>query len=146
MQTVAINGEYPLLPTPVPLHWNLNEKFSLFGLMPSGRCHLNYGLEGHRNVKMLLITRISIHDFYLLVPADAGLLPDRQTLVLIRGVNRNDEWGLVYRSGGRKNRDQICERERVLKVGILNRGNEFFLALAAGVRLRTLRLGQLLAL
>ena len=75
MQTVAINREYPLLAIPVPLHWNLNEKLSLFGLMPSGRRHLNYGLQGYRNVKMLLIIRIAIHDLYLLVPAGAGLLP-----------------------------------------------------------------------
>ena len=74
------------LATPVPLHWNLNEKLSLFGLMPSRCCHLNYGLEGYRNVKMLLIIRISFHDFYLLVPIDAGLLPDGQTLVLILGA------------------------------------------------------------
>ena len=36
-------------------------------------------------MKMLLIIRIGIHDFYLLVLVDAGLLPDGQTLVLILG-------------------------------------------------------------
>ncbi|MFZ0658255.1 MAG: hypothetical protein WAM05_06020 [Candidatus Binataceae bacterium] len=96
---------------------------------------------------MLLTIRIGIHDLYLLVPADAGPLPDGQTLVLILGaMNGDDEWSAVYRSRERKNRDQVVERERELKVGILDRGNDIVPAVAAGVRLGTLRFGQLLAL
>src|ERR1700733_12758885 len=101
MQTIAVNRKYAFLATPVPLHWNLNEKLSLFGLMPPGTCHLNHGLEGYRSIKMLLIIRIAIHDIYLRVAVDAGFLPDGQTLVLILGgMNGDDKWGVVYRSGG----------------------------------------------
>ena len=61
-------------------------------------------------------------------------------------MNRDDEWGFLDGRGDRKNRDQIFERERVLEVGIPNGSDEFFLAVAAGVRLRTLRFGRLLVL